>query len=144
MAETSNTVLSLAAQIVSAHVANNSVTPDQLPRLIREVHRALATAGQAAAKQPKPEPAVSVSKSVRADHIVCLYCGKHFSMLKRHLMTDHKMTPDQYRKIFGVPSSYPMVAPDYTKVRSALAKKIGLGRGGKAAKKVGKMAARRK
>jgi len=139
----SSTVLSLAAQIVSAHISNNSVSTDQLPKLINDVHYALATAGQAAAKAPLAEPPVPVKNSIFADHIVCLVCGKHFSMLKRHLRIDHQMTPDQYREKWDLPSSYPLVSPDYAKTRSALAKKIGLGRGGKAAKKAGrKMAAR--
>ena len=139
----SSTILSLAAQIVSAHVSNNSVSTDQLARLINDVHRALTTVGQATIEPPLSEPAVPVKKSVFADHLVCLDCGRQFSMLKRHLTTDHQMTPDQYRQKWGLPSGYPIVAPDYAKVRSALAKKIGLGLGGKVAKKTGKMAARR-
>ena len=144
MPDAPSSVLSLAAQIVSAHVANNSVTADQLPKLINDVHQALATVGQVAAEQPKAEPVVPIKKSVFGDHLVCLDCGKHFSMLKRHLMTDHQMTPDQYRQKWGLSSSYPVVSPNYAKVRSALAKKIGLGRGTKAAKKVEKTATRRK
>jgi len=144
MSDISTFVLSLATQIVSAHVANNSVTPDQLPKLINDVHRALTTAGQVAAEQATAEPAVPVKKSVFEDHLVCLDCGKQLSMLKRHLMTDHKLTVDQYRQKWGLPSSYPAVSPDYAKTRSMLAKKIGLGRGGRAAKKVGNLAARRK
>ncbi len=128
-------LLGLAAQIVSAHVNHNSVSPDQLPGLIRQVFNALATVEQATAVPPKGEPSVPVKKSVLADHIVCLDCGKHFSMLRRHLMTDHKMTPQQYRQRWELPSSYPLVAPDYAKTRSALAKKIGLGRKGQAAPK---------
>jgi predicted transcriptional regulator len=121
-----NSVLALAAQIVAAHVANNAVPTDQLPKLINDVHYALATAGQVVAQPPKPIPAIPVKQSVRADHIVCLDCAKHFSMLKRHLMTDHKLTVQQYRQRWGLPSDYPMVSPDYAKIRSALAKKIGL------------------
>jgi predicted transcriptional regulator len=79
------------------------------------------------AAPPKPESAVSVKKSVLAGHIVCLDCGKHFSMLRRHLMTDHKMTPQQYRQRWDLPSTYPLVAPDYAKTRSTIAKKTGLG-----------------
>ena len=139
-----SSVLNLAAQIVSAHVSNNAVTPDQLPKLINDIHHALTTVGQVAAEQPKAEPAVSVKKSVFADHLVCLDCGKQFSTLKRHIRTDHRLTVEQYRQKWGLPSTYRMISPDYAKVRSTLAKKIGLGRGGKAAKKVGRMAARRK
>ncbi len=121
-------MLGLAAQIVSAHVSNNALAADQLPTLIQHVFHTLATVEQATAALPKPEPAVSVKKSVIADHIVCLDCGKHFSMLKRHLMTDHQLTPQQYRQRWELPASYPLVAPDYAKIRSALAKRIGLGK----------------
>ena len=128
MADDNGSILSLAAQIVSAHVANNAVAPDDLSKLINDVHHALANAGQIAAKPPTPEPAVDVKKSVRADKIVCLDCGKSFSMIKRHISTDHKLSPAEYRQRWGLPVTYPMVAPNYAKVRSALAKKIGLGR----------------
>lgn len=118
--------LALTAQIVSAHVAHNSVSPDQLPDLIRNVFAAL---GKVASPVPeKREPAVPIRQSVRADCIICLEDGKKFSMLKRHLNTDHKMTPQQYREKWGLPHDYPMVAPNYAIVRSTLAKKIGLGR----------------
>ena len=86
-------LLGLAAKIVSAHISNNAIASDQLPGLIRQVFNALTTVEQATAAPTKPEPAVPVRRSVVADHIVCLDCGKHFSMLRRHLMTDHKMTP---------------------------------------------------
>ena len=125
-----NDMLELAAEIVSAHISNNAVTPDQLPTLIQQVFDTLATVEQKTASPPKPEPTVPVKKSVTSNHIVCLDCCKHFSMLKRHLMTDHGLTIDQYRARWELPSSYPIVAPDYAKVRSALAKKIGLGRSG--------------
>jgi predicted transcriptional regulator len=124
----SDALLELAAQIVSAHVSKNAVAPNELPRLISDVHRALSTAGQAAATPTRGEPAVPVRQSVRQDHLVCLECGKHFSMLKRHLATDHELKPEQYRQKWGLPPSYPIVAPNYAKVRSTLAKKIGLGR----------------
>ena len=137
-------LLGLAAQIVSAYVTNNAVSTDQLPKLINDVHHAVTTVGQVEAEQLKAEPAVSVRKSVFANHLVCLDCGKHLSVLKRHLRIDHQMTPDQYRQKWGLPSSYPVVSPNYAEVRSALAKKNGLGRGGKAAKKVRRTAARRR
>ena len=121
-------LLGLATEIVSAHVRNNAIAADQLPGLIQQVFNALATVEQATAAPLKAEPAVPVKKSVLANHIVCLDCGKHFSMLRRHLMTDHKMTPQHYRQRWELPPSYPLVAPDYAKTRSALAKKIGLGR----------------
>ena len=121
-------LLGLATEIVSAHVSNNAIAADQLPGLIQQVFNALATVQQVTAAPPKAEPVVSVKKSILANHIVCLDCGKHFSMLRRHLMTHHKMTPQQYRQRWELPPSYPLVAPDYAKTRSALAKKIGLGR----------------
>ena len=136
-------LLGLAAQIVSAHVSHNAVPSDELPGLIRQVFNALATVKQATAAPPKAEPAVDVRRSVVADHIVCLDCGKHFSMLRRHLMTDHKMTPEQYRQRWELPRSYPLVAPNYAKTRSALAKKIGLGRNGSAQMNAGRKAARK-
>jgi predicted transcriptional regulator len=137
-------LLAMAAEIVSAHVRHNAIAVDQLPGLIRQVFTSLATAEQAATAPPKPEPAVPVRRSVLADHIVCLDCGKHFSMLKRHLLTDHKMTPEQYRQRWELPFSYPLVAPNYAKTRSTLAKKFGLGRQGQAApKKTGRKAARK-
>ena len=135
------TILRLTAQIVTVFVGNNTVRADQLPTLIREVHRALATVGEAAAEPAKVEPAVEVKKSVFADHLVCLGCGRSFKTLKKHIMSDHQMTPEQYRAKFELPHSYPMVSPNYAKVRSAISKKVGLGHGmhrrGKAPKKAG-------
>ena len=137
-------LLGLATQIVSAHVSHNAVAADQLPGLIQQVFHALSTVEQAAAAPPKPEPAVPVKKSVLANHVVCLDCGKQFSMLRRHLMTDHKMTPQQYRQRWDLPPTYPLVAPDYAKTRSSLAKKFGLGRKGQAApKKAARMSRKR-
>jgi predicted transcriptional regulator len=121
-------IMSLTAQIVSAHVANNDVVVQQLPAFIREVHQALATVGQTVLEPTKPEPVVAVKKSVFAGHILCLDCGKSLKMLKRHLSTDHQMTPAEYRTRWGLPPSYPMVATDYAETRSQLAKASGLGR----------------
>ncbi len=135
-------ILGLTAQIVSAHVRHNSVTPDALPRLIQDVYRTLANIGQQPAQAEKPAPAVAVKQSIRQDRIICLEDGKSFSMLKRHLMTDHKLTPQQYREKWGLPRDYPMVAPNYAQTRSALAKKIGLGR--KAGRPAKRAAGRRK
>ena len=129
-------LLQLAADIVSAHASNNPLSADQLPGLIQQVFSTLATVQQKAAAPPRPEPAVSVRASVHQDHLVCLDCGRHFSMLKRHLMTDHQLTPDQYRQRWQLPPAYPIVAPAYAKTRSALAKRIGLGRKGRAVRKV--------
>jgi predicted transcriptional regulator len=128
MSESTDRILGLTAQIVSAHVQHNAVTPDALPALIQEIYRTLSNIGQAPAPIEKPTPAVPVKQSVRQDRIICLEDGKSFSMLKRHLMTDHKLTPQQYREKWDLPRDYPMVAPNYAQTRSALAKKIGLGR----------------
>ena len=129
-------VLGLTSQIVSAHVSHNTVAPDALPSLIQEVYRTLVNIGKQPAQAEKPTPAIPVKQSVRQDRIICLEDGKSFSMLKRHLMTDHKLTPQQYREKWDLPRDYPMVAPNYAQTRSALAKKIGLGRkGGRPAKR---------
>lgn len=141
MADSTDQVLGLTAQIVSAHVSHNAVSPDALPGLIQEVYRTLQNVGKQPVQAEKPTPAVPVKQSVKSDRIICLEDGKSFSMLKRHLMTDHKMTPQQYREKWELPRDYPMVAPNYAQTRSALAKKIGLGR--KAAKPA-KRANRRK
>ncbi|HTW27087.1 MAG TPA: MucR family transcriptional regulator [Acetobacteraceae bacterium] len=120
-------VLGLTAQIVSAHVSNNAVTTDALPNLIQEVYKTLAGIGKEPAAPDKPQPAVPVRRSVFPDHIVCLEDGKKLKMLKRHLKTAYNMTPEQYRERWGLPPDYPMVAPNYARHRSSLAKKIGLG-----------------
>ena len=129
-------LLQLAADIVSAHARNNSLPADQLPGLIQQVFSTLATVQQKAAAPPTPEPAVSVRTSVHKDHLVCLDCGRHFSMLKRHLMSDHNLTPEQYRERWQLSPTYPVVAPAYAKTRSALAKRIGLGRKGRTVRKM--------
>lgn len=123
------TLITLAADIVAAHVSNNSVAVSDLPVLISNVYTALAglSPGQPVA-EPLPEPAVSIRSSIKNDHIVCLEDGKKLKMLKRHLMTRYNMTPDQYRTRWNLPSDYPMVAPAYAEKRRELAKKIGLGR----------------
>ena len=127
-------VLALTAQIVSAHVKANSVPADTLPDLIRDVHRAVSGLGAAPAPTPeRPQPAVPVKKSVFPDFIICLEDGKKLKMLKRHLMSSYNMTPEQYRERWGLGADYPMVAPNYALHRSSLAKKIGLGTGGRTA-----------
>ncbi len=126
--ESSETVLKLTAQIVAAHVEHNSVQADALPGLIEKVYQTLRGVGQAALQPEKPVPVVPIKQSVKQDFIVCLEDGKKLKMLKRHLMTAYKMTPAQYRTRWGLPADYPMVAPSYAKVRSSLAKQIGLGR----------------
>ena len=121
--------ISLSADIVSAYVSRNSVTPGGLPALIESVHSALSNLGAVEAV-PKTEvlvPAVPVRRSITPDFLICLDDGKKFKSLKRHLR-NLGMTPDQYRERWSLPKDYPMVAPEYTATRSALAKKIGLGR----------------
>ena len=123
------TLISLTADIVSAHVSNNSVAVNDLPALIQNVHNALSGLGGTAPEPEakKQEPAVSVRSSVKPDFIVCLEDGKKLKMLKRHLMTHYQMTPDQYRQKWGLSADYPMVAPNYAEQRRTLAKQIGLG-----------------
>jgi predicted transcriptional regulator len=120
----------LAAEIVSAYVSNNPVSAADLPGLLTTVHTSLATAsgGPASATAAEAQtPAVPVKKSVTPDYIICLEDGKKLKMLKRHLRTTYGMTPEQYRLKWGLPSDYPMVAPNYAKARSELAKAMGLG-----------------
>ena len=123
-----DTLLTLTADIVAAHVSNNSVAVNDLPNLIQNVHSALSDiSGTTAAAEPKPEPKVSIRSSIKPDYIVCLEDGKKLKMLKRHLMTHYSMTPDQYRQKWGLSADYPMVAPNYAEQRRTLAKSIGLG-----------------
>jgi predicted transcriptional regulator len=124
------TFIDLAADIVSAYVSNNSVPATELPQLINEVYGALVRVGKGAEPEVKPEPlkpAVSVRKSIGDDFIICLEDGKKFKSLKRHLRSQYNMSPEQYREKWGLPSDYPMVAPNYAMARSQLAKKMGLG-----------------
>jgi predicted transcriptional regulator len=123
----STDVLGLTAQIIAAHVSNNAVSPDALPSLIQQVYKTLSGVGKEPPRPDRPQPAVPVKKSLFRDHIVCLEDGKKLKMLKRHLRTAYNMTPDQYRQRWGLGADYPMVAPDYARHRSSLAKKIGLG-----------------
>ena len=123
----SNEIIAWTADIVASHVQNNSVAISDLPQLIKTVHDSLAgLTGDSPAK--KAQPAVSVRRSVTPDYIVCLEDGRKLKMLKRHLATAYGMTPEDYREKWGLPSDYPMVAPNYAKQRSSLAKKIGLGK----------------
>ena len=121
--------IELAADIVSAYVSNNSVPAADLPALISEVYSALVRVGGAAPVVPAeaPKPAIAVKKSVTSDHIVCLEDGKKFKSLKRHLRTQYGLSPEEYREKWGLPADYPMVAPNYAKARSTLAKQMGLG-----------------
>jgi predicted transcriptional regulator len=125
-------VIAFTADIVSAHVSNNSVAVGDLPALIQNVHAALAGLGrETPAPEQKREPAVSVRASVKPDYIICLEDGKRLKMLRRHLLINYQMTPEQYRAKWSLPLDYPMVAPNYTEQRRTLAKKIGLGTRGR-------------
>lgn len=122
-------LLELTADIVSAHVGHNRVEPADVPHLIQSVYGALAGTGQdAPAIEEAPEPKVSIRSSVKSDAIACLECGAKMKMLKRHLSSDHRLSPAEYRLRWNLPHDYPMVAPDYSAKRQALAKAIGLGR----------------
>ena len=120
----------LVADIVGAYVSNNKVAVSELPGIISQVHSALqrTTAGAEAPQQEAQQPAIAVRRSVNPDYIVCLEDGKKFKSLKRHLRTDHDMTPQEYRAKWGLKPDYPMVAPNYARARSDMAKKMGLGR----------------
>ena len=123
------TLITLTSDIVSAHVSAHSVGVEEVPDLISSVFTALAGLGGDGAVEEEPaEPAVSIRASVKKDHIVCLDCGKKMKMLKRHLSTEHDMSPEAYRQRWNLPSDYPMVAPAYAETRRDLAVKIGLGR----------------
>ena len=125
--EQSPELLEHTTRIVAAHVANNPIAAAELPSVIATVHQALAALGPEEAAS-RPEPAVSIKQSVKPEYIISLEDGTHHKMLKRHLKTAHNMTPDDYRKRWGLPGDYPMTAPNYAATRSKLAKKIGLGR----------------
>ncbi len=122
-----------SADIVAAYVAQNNIAANSIPELIRSVYDALSNLGQAAPAPPrvveKQKPAVPVSKSVHEDYIVCLEDGKRLKMLKRYLRSRYDMSPEEYRRKWGLPPDYPMVAPAYAARRSDFAKQIGLGRG---------------
>lgn len=122
-------LLELTADIVSAHVGHNRVEPDDVPHLIQSVYGALAGTGQdAPAIEEALEPKVPIRFSVKSDAIACLECGAKMKMLKRHLSSDHRLSPAEYRLRWNLPHDYPMVAPEYSAKRQALAKAIGLGR----------------
>lgn len=124
-------LIGLASEIVSAYVGNNAVQSDALPGLIREVHASLTSLAETDTPAAEQKPAVSVQKSVTDDFIICLEDGKKFKSLKRHLRSKYDMSPEEYREKWNLPLDYPMVAPSYARQRSKLAKKMGLGQGGK-------------
>ena len=124
--ENDTSSLELVSKIVSAYVSNNSLPPSEIPHVIMTVHEGLKSSGQATSSPP--EPAVPINKSVTPNYVICLEDGMKLKMLKRHLRNAFDMSPDEYRQRWGLPSGYPMVAPEYSARRSELAKKIGLGR----------------
>ena len=127
--EMGEALIALTADIVTAHVANNGVSLEQVPVLIQTVYRALADLGQETESvTPLPSPAVSIRSSIKPDSLTCLECGRKMKMLKRHLSTEHGLTIDDYRTRWQLSSSYPVVAPKYAERRRDLAKAIGLGR----------------
>lgn len=130
--EDTEMLVTLTADIVAAHVSNNSVAISDIPLVIRSVHEALAGLASGAEPEPEPQqPAVSVRASVKPDYLVCLEDGKKLTMLRRYLMTNFGMTPDDYRAKWNLPKDYPMVAPNYSERRRVLAKEIGLGSKGR-------------
>ena len=131
-------IIEMTADIVSAYVGNNAVSAADLPNLIQDVHRALAGVSTSAAEPAEivsKEPAVPIKRSVTPEFLVCLEDGRKFKSLKRHLRTKYNMSPEDYRAKWGLPKDYPMVAPNYAKARSDLAKQMGLGQGGRQAPK---------
>jgi predicted transcriptional regulator len=129
-------MLRMASEIVSAYVGNNSVPAEQIPELIQSVYRSLLGVGHIhGLGDLAPTPATPIKKSITPDYLICLEDGKKLKMLKRHLRTVYNMTPQEYRAKWGLPSDYPMVAPNYASQRSAFAKSIGLGRSPSAKKR---------
>lgn len=126
----SQSIVELTAEIVSAYVSNNEISPGEVSILITNVSIALraAAADQRAPAKDNLKPAVPIKRSVFPDYIICLEDGKKYKSLRRHLRTRYNLTPEEYRERWGLPHSYPMVAPNYHKSRSAMAKKMGLGK----------------
>ena len=123
-------IAELTTEIVAAYVSYHQIRPTDVPTIINAVGIELAALGRDtdAGALKKLEPAISVRRSVRPDHLVCLICGKKQKLLKRHLTVEHELTPDEYRQKFGLKTDYPMVAPDYAQQRRELALSIGLGK----------------
>jgi predicted transcriptional regulator len=144
--QTSSGLIELTADIAAAYVGANTVAAGELPALIQSIYRAL-TAVEApveAPEQPKAAPAVPIKKSLTDEFLICLEDGRKFKSLKRHLRTKYNMSPEDYRAKWGLPKTYPMVAPAYAAARSQLAKQMGLGQGGRPPAKAAKPQARRK
>jgi predicted transcriptional regulator len=137
-------VIEMTAEIVAAYVENNTISTSDLPGLIQSVHRALSgiSTGTETVEVAPKEPAVPVRRSITPDHLVCLEDGRKFKSLKRHLRTKYNMSPEDYRAKWGLAKDYPMVAPNYAKARSELAKQMGLGQGGRQAARGAKRGAR--
>ena len=123
-------LLTQAADIVAAYVSNNAISAADLPSLLTTVHQKLGELAVDGGEAQRPDPAVPIKKSVTDHHIICLEDGAKLKMLKRYLRTRYNLTPDEYRKRWGLPADYPMVAPEYARRRSDFAKKIGLGKSG--------------
>ena len=137
MADEAPVIIEMAADIVSAYVGANALPPADLPGFIRLVHDALSGLARAEVAAPTveaPKPAVTIRKSITPDHLISLEDGRPYRSLKRHLATKYGLTPQAYREKWGLPKDYPMVAPNYAAARSALAKTMGLGQGGRSAK----------
>lgn len=127
--ETETDALEMTVEIVASYVANNSIESAALPDLIRSVHSAITSlSGPAPVAGEAQDPAVPIAKSVTPDFLICLEDGRKLKMLKRYLRTRYDMSPDDYREKWGLPADYPMVAPNYAKLRSRHAKQIGLGK----------------
>ena len=126
----SDDLLKFTVEIIAAHVSNNTLPASELPQLISQVHSSLSDTGKSMGTRERPTPAVSIKKSITPDYLVCLEDGKKRKMLKRHIKTAYDLTPVQYRERWGLAADYPMVAPNYAKRRSNLAKEIGLGKRG--------------
>ena len=132
--EDNTELLTLTADIAAAYVSNNTVQASDVPSVIQTIYRALAGVGAAAAPTPEPQkPAVPIKKSITPEYLVCLEDGRKFKSLKRHLRTKYNMSPEDYRAKWNLPKEYPMVAPNYARARSELAKQMGLGQGGRQA-----------
>jgi predicted transcriptional regulator len=125
-------LLALTTEIVSSYLSNNTLPVSEIPSVIEHVFKTLANvSAEGGGMADRPQPAVPIKRSVTPDYIICLEDGKKLKMLKRHLKTAYNMTPEEYRERWGLPADYPMVAPNYAKQRSKLAKDIGLGTRGR-------------